>query len=615
MGNNNFQQSDFFLQTAWQNEEYVAEQIAHVRKYLDSKGVDLSAKNYKREAKYIEIKDKRLDGVPGGAMSLEEFIDRFMRTNCSFDSIYDMGNPNEIEDSECTDDAVATEIWYSLSLDKEGITEANVLDELERKSGLIERIEKYLWIDLNQLIRDDDREKRERSKILYFFYILEHRYYPNINVLMLLDKPSMENIDNTFLGWQTHNGKIVRTVKEALGKELPLGEKGRVYSTIAAISTEWDSTLNNARLLLDFLHDYGFDYTSVELLHSPIPIFISNEGSRENTCQYPVERLYLTVSQREYLGNLLDIAFVNKIQSSNSYDVPPELVEEMRSLIHKPLDFNNVEEHIKDNALRLSYYVYLGKKTTKEDVRRIRTFAHKFQKFLNFCNRANCVIPIQEISNELQIVSFLQALILDDQSEAFDYTYHDYQDRAKHMMRVQAALKNDKSVPDALQVYWVRKVTDRWYANVGKYAVRSKLRQIEQACDEIRKQILNQSTLDGMVAAHDFYLDQIDPGFFEVSNQIQSVIRVLNYLQSIGFRYEDHECKIRYAFLDSEDCEGICDAILVNIQDAIRGHDSSCQIMCEAKGTTMRDAGFFLELAFDHVEKTCKLIRFDPVWG
>lgn len=228
MGNNNFQQSDFFLQTAWQNEESVAEQIAHVRKYLDSKGVDLSAKNYKREAKYIEIKDKRLDGFPGGAMSLEEFIDRFMRTNCSFDSIYDMGNPNEIEDSECTDDAVATEIWYSLSLDKEGITEANVLDELERKSGLIERIEKYLGIDLNQLVRDDDREKRERSKILYFFYILEHRYYPNINVLMLLDKPSMENIDNTFLGWQTHNGKIVRTVKEALGKELPLGEKGRV---------------------------------------------------------------------------------------------------------------------------------------------------------------------------------------------------------------------------------------------------------------------------------------------------------------------------------------------------------------------------------------------------
>lgn len=615
MGNSNFQPPDFLLNETYQNEESISKLVVAVKRYLDSNGVDITAHYYKNDINYKKIRDSRLSGFPGGTMSLEEFIDRFMPTNCTFESIYDMGNPNKIEDSECTDGAVATEIWFTLYPNSHEITEANVLDELERKSGLIERIEKYLGIDLNQLVRNDYREKRERSKILYFFYILEHRYYPNINVLMLLDKPSMESIDNSFLGWQTHNGKIMRMVKEASGKELSLDEKGRVYSTIAAISTEWDSILNNARLLLDFLHDYGFDCNSAELIQSQIPIFISNEGSRENTCQYPVERLYLIVSQREYLGNLLDIAFLNKIQSNNSYDVPPELVEEMKALLHTPVDFDNVEEHIKDNALRLSRYVYLGKKATKEDVRRIRTFAHKIQKFLNFCNRANCVMPIQMISNELQIVSFLQALILDNQSEVFDYTYHDYQDRAKHMMRVQAALKSDKSVPDALQVYWVRKVTDRWYANVGKYAVRLKLRQIEQACDEIRKQILNRSTLNGMVAAHDFYLDQIDPGFFEVSNQIRSVIRVLNYLQSIGFRYDDHECKIRYAFLGSEDCEGICDAILVNIQDTIRGRDSSCQIWGEAKGTAMRDAGFFLELAFDYVEKTCKLIRFDPVLG
>lgn len=615
MGNNDFRSPNFLLNGTYQNEENISELVIAVKRYLDSKGVNIKTRHYKKSENYKKIKDRRISGFPGGAMSLEEFIDRFMRTNCTFDSIYNMGNPNEIEEDLCTDLVVATEIWYSLSLGKDGITEADVLDELERKSGLIDRIKKYLGIDLKKLDRNDDREKRERSKILYFFYMLEHKYYPNTKVLMLLDKPSMENIDNTFLGWQTHNGKIVRTVKEALGKELPLEEKDRAYSTIAIISSEWDSILDNARLLLDFLYDYGFVYASVELLPSPIPIFISDENSRKNTYQYPVERLYLTVSQREYLGNLLDIAFVNKIQSSNSYDVPPELVEEMKSLLHTSVDFNNVEKHIRDNALRLSRYVYLGKKATKEDVRRIRTYAHKFQKFLDFCYRADCLIYIKEISNELQIVSFLQALILDEQSEEFDYTYHGYQNRAKQMMRVQAALKSKKSVPDALQVYWVRKVTDRWYANVGKYDVRLKLRQIEKTCDEIRKQILNQSTLNGMVAAHDFYLNQIEPSFFEVSNQIRSVIRVLNYLQSIGFSYEDHECKIRYAFLGSEDCEGICDAILVNIQGTIRDRDSSCQIACEAKGTTMRDAGFFLELAFDYVEKTCKLIRFDPVLG
>lgn len=444
--------------------------------------------------------------------------------------------------------------------------------------------------------------------------MLEHRHYPKINVLMLLDKPSMESIDNTFLGWQTHNGEILRTVKEALGKELPLEEKGRIYSTIAAISIGWDNVLDNARLLLDFLYDYGFDYNSVELLPSPTPLFITDKDGWEATYQYPVEKLYLIVCQREYLGNLFDIAFANKIQNSNNYDVSPELVEEMKSLIHEPVDFNNAEKHIKDHALRLSHYVYLGKKTTKEDVRRIRTFAHKFQKFLDFCYRADCVINIKEISNELQVVSFLQALILDDQSEVFDYIYHGYQDEAKHMKRVQAALKDDKRIPDALKVYWVRKVTDRWYANVGKYDVRLALRRIEQNCDEIRKQILSQSSLEEMIAAHDFYMGQVDSSFLEVKNQIQAVIRMVRFLQRMGFKYVDHRCKIRYAFLDSEDRDGICDTILTNIHSTIQDRAPSCQITCEAKGAAVEDAGFFLELAFDYWEKICMLTQFTPVF-
>lgn len=613
MGNNNFQQSDFSPEETYHVEKTISKLTAVIRRYLDYKGIPLKPHHYKDKKEYKEIKDNRIDGLPGGAMSLEEFVDRFMHTNYTFESIYDMGNPNEIEDSECTDDAVAYEIWNILYRRSVEITEADICNELERKNGLIERIKKYLGIDLNQLNRNDNREKRERSKILYFFYMLEHRHYPRTNVLLLLDKPSMESIDNTFLDWKTHHGKVLRTVKEALGKELPLDKKGRIYSDIAAISIEWDNILNNAQLLLDFLHDYGFDYTSVELLHSPTSNFISDEDSRENACPYPVERIYFTVSKREYLGNLFDIMFVNKIQNSNNYDVPPELVEEMKSLIYKSVDSKNPVNYIKDNALRLSRYVYLGKETTKEDVRRIRTFAHKFEKYLNFCYRAVCLVNKKDILNELQIVSFLQALILDDQSEVFDYIYYNYQENSKHMMRVQAALKNDKSVPDALQIYWVRKVADRWYANVGKYAVRLKLRQIEQTSDEIRKQILSQPTLEEMVSAHGFYLGQVNSGFFEVSKQIWAVKRVLDYLKSMGFKYEDYECKIRYAFLDPVDCDDICEVILMTIQVTIQDREPSCQIKYEAKSTAARNAGFSLELAFDYGKKTCALAQFDHI--
>lgn len=500
------------------DEEYRSSWIVERnRKYLESQNIDISTPHYKDKENYIKIMNERIIGFPGGSMPLDELVVRFMHTNRTFDSIYDMGNPNEIEDDLCTDSAIAYEIWCTLYFDSYEKTEEDILKELERKGGLIERIKKYLGVDLNKLDKDDNRGKRERSKILYFFYMLEHKYYPNTNVLMLLSKPSMESIDNKFWRPETHNGEIVRTIKETLGKELSLNEKGRIYSTIGDISIAWDIILNNARLLLDFLHDCGFEYNSIELIQSPTPVYT---GNNRNIHQYPVERLYFVISQREYLGNLLDIDFVNKIQNSNNYDVPPELVEEMRSLAGKPVDLDHVEEYIEENALRLSRYIYLGKSTTKDEVRRIRKSIPKFQKFLNFCTRAKCTVKKQEILEELLIISFFQALILDDQSEVFDYVFYGYQKKYKHMMRVQAALKNDKDVPDALQNYWVRKVIDHWYANVGKYDVRLKFREIEQTCDEIRKQIFSQPTLQEMVALHNFYLGKVNPGFLGIGNQI-----------------------------------------------------------------------------------------------
>ena len=130
MGNSNFQPSDLLQKETYKNEENVTKIVAVIKNYLDSKCVDINARNYKNTPDYMKIKNEGITGFPGGVMSLEEFIDRFMHTNCTFESIYDMGNPNEIESNESTDYAVATEIWYILSLDENGITVANVLDEL-----------------------------------------------------------------------------------------------------------------------------------------------------------------------------------------------------------------------------------------------------------------------------------------------------------------------------------------------------------------------------------------------------------------------------------------------------------------------------------------------------
>ena len=87
---------------------------------------------------------KGISGFPGGTMSLDEFICRFMYTFDTFENEYDLGNPSEIEDSGCTDYAVASKICYRLfdcpnKAEEADVTE-KIIDQLKQKSGLIERI-------------------------------------------------------------------------------------------------------------------------------------------------------------------------------------------------------------------------------------------------------------------------------------------------------------------------------------------------------------------------------------------------------------------------------------------------------------------------------------------
>lgn len=115
--------------------------------------------------------------------------------------------------------------------------------------------------------------------------------------------------------------------------------------------------------------------------------------------------------------------------------------------------------------------------------------------------------------SELLIISCLQSIILDSSNEIFDYAFHRFEggkEYRKGKIRVQAALKNDEHTYDALQVYWVRRVMDRSYANVGDSNIRKVTSEIERRCIETLSWVLNSSTIEEMLEASNFYLDSSD---------------------------------------------------------------------------------------------------------
>ena len=360
----------------------------YLREYLKFNDIDLY--NYKNSDNYTKIKSKQLFLPSVGNISFDDLIERFLADKnqllSHYESIYNMGHIHEIEinDEEYEDNCVALEIIQKLSIKPskptgkklsfeemeqiradEEIEADEFVEKFTRPGGLIERLKTYLNFDLDNFDKESKRYKYERCKILYFFYMLEHIYFLKTNVLMLLSKPSMENIDNSSLGWKTYNGWIIKLIKASLEKELPRSAR-EIRNRITEIVTTWDAILENAYILMDFLYGNGYEYDFEKTIR---PLSSIEKGvEKEEFVQYtdsPIETLYLKIVQHEFLGNVKDISKINSIQKNYDYSVPPEMIEEMKKLHYNKVDIKNIDLYIEQNALRISKYVYLKSNPSK----------------------------------------------------------------------------------------------------------------------------------------------------------------------------------------------------------------------------------------------------------
>jgi hypothetical protein len=207
-----------------------------------------------------------------GIRTLEEYIERDLLKETevvdTYESIYDMGNPYELSDEECEYTALAKEIINVMSLVGEDDVDAKLIDFVkifDRPGGLKEQLKESLDFDLELFDKNNNKYKREICKILYFFYMLKNKYFPRINVLELLSKHSMENIDNSFLGMKTVYGRIIKIIKDSLEKELSLlpssnKNKNNIKNAVRHVALTWDIFLDCVRMGMDYLAERGCKY-------------------------------------------------------------------------------------------------------------------------------------------------------------------------------------------------------------------------------------------------------------------------------------------------------------------------------------------------------------------
>ena len=537
---------------------------------LHSKGIDIHAPLYKKSAHYTQFKkDNQIFDTIDGWISIETYIERYLLTkkevSLTYDSRYDMGNTIELSDEDCQDIALAKDIITKIDLKcNEGcrLDEEDFAERFYReKGGIVDRLRRALDFDIESFdCKNNLRYKSEICKIIYFIYILENRDIPKIlggkyyNVLELLSKPSMENIDNSLLGWTTSNGLIIKTIKTMIEKELSVlnsqmaerraqgnqfkkNRKDGIISieeiradeqcsvvldrdmkaAISDISSMWTCMLDAVHFMMTYRVAYN-QRLDVERIIEKFSSCVSEKPmgfrSAKKYKQSPMETLYLKILQHEYRSHMTDILKINDAQIKANYHRSPEFIGEMTPLYDSSIDIGKVEAYIKDETYRIAKYVYLKEETTKEERRNIRKCSNKVLRFLEFCIQARPDIREECILTELQIISCLQAILLDrlyqkenalDQ-ETFDYAFHS---KSTHTQAVYGALAEHKNVHVALQMYWVRKSVDHWYANVGRIELRENLRKLENLCDKQLLKILSCHSVVDMYEWHEHYFNPL----------------------------------------------------------------------------------------------------------
>lgn len=457
-------------------------------------------------------------------------------------SIYAMGNPHKLSDTQCED--VALSIAISEYIDSDDVVDTGKFIGKLKKSKFNFDIKHF-----NKGKRKAKKHEPEICKIIYFFYALQYKLIPEIlnkfipdwltnkkrkrfDVIDFLSSPSMESIDYSHLGLEslglkTYYGEIIRLIKSTLEKEMSPQAIKIIKDAFFQIASEWHELHKCASKGLDVGEELDYDYVICALdsiLHNYRYLF-----AKKTYQASAIETLYLKVLQHEFKGQLKDILVINRqSQTGLGFDLPQVLsgifglsvpsvpssyVTYMRSLYYQVIDIECIEEYIYDCAPIIEDLIYLNRPTDKEDRERIRESTDKVFEVLGYCIRAKKLIIMQSEFTTLLIIACLQAILADSKNEEFDYTIYYYQElTGKHYKpKVQAALKNDDYTLDALKVYWARKVTDHLYANIGRDDLKTKFRELENKCAEILLRIYSRSSVSEMLLLHEEYYEKIKP--------------------------------------------------------------------------------------------------------
>ncbi len=549
--------------------------VDEVKQRLNDAGVNINAIDFWKTEEFQPFIEEYYLGGPEGKITIREIVERYILSDEEvmklYKSKYDMGNRIILSEEDCQYSKLAEEL--NKVLNHEVSVDAK---EFYRSNGLRDRIKKFLLIDLDKyktdFKNDDyDRNTSEVFKLLYLFYLLENSAYKDRNVLKMLGNPSLENVDNSMIGLSTSNGAIMKDLKDSAERELSTDYRAKVKSTIWKIVIEWEDVISAISGIIDYSEENGLKHDMDLMIgkYSKVAMGMETEIIPDKYDDSPIEQLYLRLCQHENLGREKDILFINSLDIDNQKRTR-EQIEKLKELRKKVVKKDDVGLFIKTHCHDIAPLVYLRKVSSKEG-EALTKLIDKVNLILEFFTReTKLFIHTKNTVSVTYIISCLQAIVLSEQNEKFNYKFPAYDKVTRTPRSVQNSLNyQEVDVFEALKTYFVRKVMECWNCNIGREYAKKQMTILENICDSLLYKILQIPNMEDMKLAHDYLIKRIGHDVFEFSEKARAKEVMTNKLLDLGYRYNDPKNIIGNAFYESGIMDENLNEIYENISNSI----------------------------------------------
>lgn len=466
-------------------------------KKLQDDCIDLNNDDFIYNNKYKEYSNEFIIGVEKTSITLKWYIEKYLIQNSRLEkiygSVYCMGIKRELTKKEEKFDYFC-EVLRRYD-DREDIEEVKrSLIRNDGKDGISTWISNIFAID----VFAKKYSIKERYKTLYLLYTIQKEL--NIELKVLFNKPTIENMDKRFAGMMNHNGALIGRIKDEFVKEVGDDVRKEINSTLLRVAREW-------KVLFVMLHQHLSVYdhgVCVNNLHricnvtqQMVDYYRENNNIREvKEEKYNLyERFYFELSTFEYIGMEDDIISIN-LSEANVDD----RIKDIFSKLDKTCFYKLIPDYelfIEENLFNeIGKAIYWKDQLTSNEKRKLRSSVKPVSDIIGY------IFEETDSTNDIMTYGLLLLIfcyvIFMDKKETIENRYYGYE----KIYTVNTEVKHGKMAHDKAKIFIVQRIFNIYHYLRGFPDEIKLIRKIEMNIDFFMNIVFSQHGMEELLYAH-----------------------------------------------------------------------------------------------------------------